>query len=76
MREKERNAKLQELEKNGIEARKIFSSLPTQEKVYKHLGYKLGDFPVSEDIGNRGLYVPCHQGLSAEELDKICQELS
>ena len=68
-----RDEKLIELEKEGIEARTIFSSLPTQESVYKYLGYKLGDFPVAEDIGRRGLFVPIHQDLTDEDLEKIAR---
>jgi len=67
----ERDERLIELEKAGIEARKLFSSLPTQEKVYKYLGYKLGDFPVAEDIGDKGLFVPIHQDLNDEDIKQI-----
>ncbi len=70
-----RDNKIKELAENNIDSRKIFSSLPTQEKVYQYMGYELGDFPTAEDIGNRGLYVPCHQNLSVEDLKKICQKL-
>jgi perosamine synthetase len=51
-----------------VECRNLFSCIPTQEKAYAHLGYKEGRFPVSEDIGRRGLYIPCHQGLSEEQI--------
>lgn len=71
----ERNLMMMELYNNGIEARKIFSSLPTQEKVYQYMKYELGDFPVAEDIGDRGLYVPIHQNLSDKNLEKICQNI-
>ena len=66
-----RDEVLLRLEKNGIEARKLFSCLPTQEKVYRHMGYDLGDFPVAEDIGNRGLFVPIHQNLNEKDIKKI-----
>jgi dTDP-4-amino-4,6-dideoxygalactose transaminase len=69
--EKERDEKLIELESEGIEARKLFSSLPTQEKVYSHLGYKLGDFPIAEEVGRSGLFVPIHQDLNDKDIRKI-----
>jgi len=68
-----RDAKREELFEKGIVNRNYFSSIPTQEKAYKHLGYKLGDFPKSEVIGDYGLYVPCHQNLTRKELDYIKQ---
>lgn len=68
---KERDRKLIELEENGIEARKIFSSLPTQEEVYRYLGYKLGDFPIAEEVGDKGLFVPIHQNLKDKDIQQI-----
>ena len=67
----ERDLVLKRLRENGIECRNLFSSIPTQEKAYSHLGYKLGDFPFAEEIGRNGLYVPCHSGLSGEDINKI-----
>lgn len=62
-------------EKFGIEARQAFYSIPTQSEAYEFLGEKLGSYPVAEDIGNRGLYVPCHQNLNDEDLAKIADVL-
>lgn len=70
--ESERNLKLEYLERHGVEARKLFSCLPTQEHAYRYLGYQLGDFPVAEEIGRRGLFLPIHQDLTLEDLEKIC----
>ena len=65
-----RDMKLVELEDNGIEARKLFSCLPLEE-CYKDLGHKMGEFPVAEEIGRRGLFVPIHQDLSIDDINKI-----
>ncbi len=73
--EGERDETLKRLWENGIEARKAFSCLPTQEKVYKYLGYKEGDFPVAEKFGKIMLYTPIHQGLTEENIKKICNLL-
>jgi len=62
-------------EKYRIEARQIFYSIPTQSEAYKFLGEKEGAYPVAEDIGKRGLYVPCHQNLNDEDLIKIANTL-
>jgi len=40
--------------------------------VYDHLNYKMGDFPVSEDISSRILSLPMHPYLSSEEIKQIC----
>ena len=68
---KTRDEKMVELKKGGIESRTLFSAIPTQEKAYAFLGYQEGDFPVAEDFGNRGLYVPSHQDLIAAEIETI-----
>ncbi|MEK7124173.1 MAG: DegT/DnrJ/EryC1/StrS family aminotransferase [Patescibacteria group bacterium] len=57
--------------KYEIEARQAFYSIPTQSGAYEFLGQKEGNYPVAEDIGNRGLYLPCHQNLSDEDVKKI-----
>jgi len=66
-----REAILEILRVRGIECRNLFSCIPTQEPAYAHLGHRPGDFPIAEDIGNRGFYVPCHQGLSEEDIQLI-----
>lgn len=72
---RKRDKMLKKLEKNGIEARKLFSCLPTQENVYRDLGYKKGDFPVAEKIGEMCLFTPIHQNLSAEDIFQVCKVL-
>ncbi len=58
-------------EKYGIEARQIFYSIPTQSGAYGFLKEKEGSYPVAEDIGRRGLYLPCHQNIRDEDIIKI-----
>lgn len=69
----ERDEMLTHLESNGVESRKLFSSLPTQEKAYKYLDYTPGAFPVSESIGDKGLFLPVHQDLTEENITTICE---
>jgi dTDP-4-amino-4,6-dideoxygalactose transaminase len=57
------------LEKNEIETRSLFSSMPTQCQGFSFLGYKLGDFPNAEFIGNNGLHIGVHQDLNEEHID-------
>jgi len=57
------------LEKNGVDSRNLFSSMPTQCKGFEFLGHKLGDFPDAEYIGNNGIHVGVHQDLEKKHLD-------
>jgi len=57
------------LEKNGIETRSLFLSMPTQCPGFKFLGYKLGEFPEAEYIGNNGFHIGIHQDITKEHID-------
>jgi dTDP-4-amino-4,6-dideoxygalactose transaminase len=60
-------------EKNGIDTRDLFSSMPTQCPGFAYLGYKLGDFPNAEFMGNNGLHVGVHQDITDEHIDYLVQ---
>ncbi len=64
------------LEKNGVETRTLFSSMPTQCPGYKFLGYELGDFPNAEYIGNNGFHIGVHQDLKQRELDYFLKSVA
>lgn len=57
------------LEKEGIDTRTLFSSIPTQCAGFKFLGYKLGDFPNAEYIGENAIHIGVHQDLERKHLD-------
>jgi dTDP-4-amino-4,6-dideoxygalactose transaminase len=57
------------LEKHGIDTRNLFLSMPTQCPGFYFLGYRLGDFPNAEYIGNNGFHIGVHQDLKKEHLD-------
>lgn len=63
------------LERNGIETRTLFSSMPTQCPGFKFLGYKLGDFPNAEYIGNNGFHIGIHQDLGEEHFDYFLERV-
>lgn len=58
-------------EKNGIDTRDLFSSIPTQCPGFAYLGYKIGDFPNAEFMGNNGLHVGVHQDIKGEHIDYL-----
>jgi len=70
-----RNQLVDFLEKNEIETRSLFSSMPTQCKGFSFLGYKLGDFPNAECIGNYGLHIGIHQDLNEEHINYFISKL-
>lgn len=57
------------LEKQGIDTRNLFSSMPTQCPGFSFLGYKIGDFPSAEYIGDNGIHIGVHQDLGKKECD-------
>lgn len=59
------------LEKHGIDSRNLFLSIPTQCPGFEYLGYKLGEFPNAEYIGDNGLHIGIHQDIGKEEFDYI-----
>jgi dTDP-4-amino-4,6-dideoxygalactose transaminase len=59
------------LEKHGIDTRTLFASMPTQCAGFKHLGYKLGEFPNAEYIGKNGIHIGVHQDLNFNHMDYI-----
>ena len=63
-----RNDVMLYLEKNGIDARTLFSSIPTQCGGYEFLGHQKGDFPSSEYIGENGIHIGIHQDIGEKEI--------
>lgn len=56
------------LMKRGIDSRSLFQCMPTQCPGFGFLGYKAGDFPVSEYIGNHGFHIGIHQDLNPRHM--------
>ena len=57
------------LERNGIETRTLYASMPTQCAGFKFLGYRMGDFPEAEYIGRMGFHIGVHQDLNKRHMD-------
>jgi dTDP-4-amino-4,6-dideoxygalactose transaminase len=41
----------------------------------KQFGYHEGDYPVTEDLGKRGLALPFSGVMTEEQVDLVCQTL-
>lgn len=59
------------LERNGVETRTLFASMPTQCPGFAHLGYKLGQFPNAEYLGNNGIHIGCHQDVDISDMEYV-----
>lgn len=72
---KERNQLLNFLRSNGIDA-KIHYPIPLHlQKASKYLGYKKGDFPVTEYQADRIISLPVHQHLTDEQKSYVIQKV-
>lgn len=61
------------LDKNDIDTRDLFSSMPTQCPGFTFLGYQLGDFPNAEFVGDNGLHIGVHQDLGDKHIEYFIQ---
>ncbi len=63
------------LDKKGVDTRDLFSSMPTQCPGFAYLGYKLGEFPNAEYMGNYGFHIGVHQNINDGHIDYIFNAL-
>lgn len=63
------------LENNNIQVKRNFGSIPTQHKAFEYLGYKLGEFPKAEWVGNHGCHWGVHRFLKKEQIDYIAEKV-
>jgi len=57
------------LEKEGVDSRNLFYSIPTQTPSYEFMGYKLGSFPETEYCSDHGTHIGCHQDIELSQCD-------
>lgn len=66
--------KLQDyLVKSGIDTQIHYPIPPHLSKAYSYLGYKQGDFPITESYSNRVLSLPLFDGMTDEEIDYVIE---
>ncbi len=70
-----REETIAKLKKAGI-ATGVYYPVPLHlQKVYKDLGYKEGDMPVSEYLSHRTFAIPVYPELTKEQMDYILEHL-
>ncbi|HWQ45569.1 MAG TPA: DegT/DnrJ/EryC1/StrS family aminotransferase [Longilinea sp.] len=60
----------------GIPVRPYFLPIHLQPYMMEKFGFKDGDFPVTEDLGERGLALPFSGAMTETQVETVCQELA
>ena len=64
-----------ELGELGVPARPYFLPIHLQPYMVSRFGFKKGDFPVTEDLGQRSLAIPFSSVMTEEQVDYVCQSI-
>ncbi|HNB51526.1 MAG TPA: DegT/DnrJ/EryC1/StrS family aminotransferase [Anaerolineales bacterium] len=64
-----------ELKKRGIPNRPYFIPIHLQPYVANQFGYREGDFPVTEDLGRRGLALPFSGVMPEQDVARVCEAI-
>ena len=70
---KKRENVIESLGNEGIPSVVYYQKSLHIQKTFKNLGYKMGDFPISENVSSRILSLPMHPYLDQLSIDKISE---
>lgn len=71
----DRAALAKRLEARGVPVRPYFLPIHLQPYMVERFGYQEGDFPVTEDLGRRGLALPFSGVMTEAQVDYVCASL-
>jgi dTDP-4-amino-4,6-dideoxygalactose transaminase len=71
----ERDAVARRIGDQGVPARPYFLPIHLQPYMVERFGYQVGDFPVTEDLGRRGLALPFSGVMSEAQVEIVCRVL-
>jgi perosamine synthetase len=71
----DRDAMARKLAGAGIPARPYFLPIHLQPYMVERFGYQEGIFPVTEDLGRRGLALPFSGVMREDQVERVCQVL-
>ena len=71
----DRDAFIPRLAEAGIPARPYFAPIHLQLYMMDMFGYQPGDYPVTEDLGNRGIALPFSSVMTEEQVEIVCEVL-
>ncbi len=66
----------QMLENDGVPVRPYFAPIHLQPYMVNMFGYQHGDYPVTEDLGERSLALPFSGRMTEEEVVTVCQRIA
>lgn len=64
------------LQENGIPVRPYFLPIHLQPYMVEKFGYQPGDYPVTEDLGRRGLALPFSGLMAEKQVELVCSVLA
>jgi perosamine synthetase len=64
-----------ELGQRGIPARPYFLPIHLQPYMVSRFGYKKGDFPITEDLGQRSLALPFSSVMTEDQVEYVCKSI-
>lgn len=71
----DRDALVHRLAGRGIPARPYFAPIHLQPYMVEKFGYRAGDFPITEDLGQRGLAIPFSGIMTEDQVETVCRAL-
>ncbi|MEA3350474.1 MAG: DegT/DnrJ/EryC1/StrS family aminotransferase [Chloroflexota bacterium] len=71
----DRDAAAAALKESGIPNRPYFIPIHLQPYMVKKFGYRQGDFPITEDLGQRGLAIPFSGVMTEAQVDIVCEAI-
>ena len=71
----DRDAVAHALDAQGIPVRPYFAPIHLQPYMVERFGYRPGDFPVTEDLGMRGLAIPFSSVMTERMVEQVCQAI-
>lgn len=71
----DRDAFAKRLEAHGVPVRPYFLPIHLQPYMVERFGYREGDFPVTEDLGRRGLAIPFSGVMTEKQVEYVCKTI-
>lgn len=63
------------LKERGIPSRPYFMPIHLQDYIKERFDYREGDFPITEDLGRRGLALPFSSVMTQEQVEVVCDAI-
>ena len=74
-KELDRQTVSERLRRLGIPVRPYFTPIHLQPYMVERFGFQPGDFPVTEDLGRRGIAIPFSGKMTEEQVMQVCEAL-